>query len=179
MDYANDREDIKDIKNSHEPTHTIHMTKEQIIARCKEKEQQLLNRYFGSLIDEAASERPETIGEYTKNLPLEIASEFRKFLKELWEEVAPEAEKGKPLVLDELELRDLLTKSERRMIDSAYEEATKLTPWERITRTNHKDVTYYKGLLQEYTRDLLFVMRNDFLEEITGQHIKNKTFGEG
>ena len=98
MDYANDREeikDIKDIKNSHEPTHTIHMTKEQIIARCKEKEQQLLNRYFGSLIDEAASERPETIGEYTKNLPLEIAAEFRKFLKELWEEVAPEAEKGK------------------------------------------------------------------------------------
>ena len=96
MDYANDREEIKDIKNSHEPTHTIHMTKEQIIARCKEKEQQLLNRYFGSLIDEAASERPETIGEYTKNLPLEIAAEFRKFLKELWEEVAPEAEKGKP-----------------------------------------------------------------------------------
>lgn len=69
--------------------------------------------------------------------------------------------------------------SERRMIDSAYEEATKLMPWERITKTNHKDVTYYKGLLQEYTRDLLFVMRNDFLEEITGQHIKNKTFEEG
>ena len=61
------------------------------------------------------------------------------------------------------------------MIDSAYEEATKLMPWERITKTNHKDVTYYKGLLQEYTRDLLFVMRNDFLEEITGQHIRMKT----
>lgn len=45
-----------------------------------------------------------------------------------------------------------------------------------ITETNHKDVTYYKGLLQEYTRDLLMVMREDFLEERTGHHIKNKSF---
>lgn len=31
-------------------------------------------------------------------------------------------------------------------------------------------------VLLDYTRDLLLVMRNDFLEEITGEHIKNKTF---
>jgi len=37
-------------------------------------------------------------------------------------------------------------------------------------------VTYYKGLLQEFTRDLLMVMRHDFLEEVTNHHIKNKAF---
>ena len=69
-----------------------------------------------------------------------------------------------------------MTDDDRELIDEAYKDAIEKTLWERITKSNHKDVTYYKGLLQEYTRDLLMVMREDFLEEITGQHIGNKTF---
>lgn len=152
------------------------MTNEQITKLCKEKEQELLNKYFGDLVHEAAIERPETIGEYTKDLPLKIEAEFRAFLEELWKKEAPEELKGTPLVLEEQKLRKLMTDDDREMIDVAYKNATKQTLWERITKTNHKDVTYYKGLLQEYTRDLLFVMRHDFLEEITGQHIENKAF---
>lgn len=34
-----------------------------------------------------------------------------------------------------------------------------------------KDVTFYKGLLYEYTKDLLLVMCLDFLEEINDKHI--------
>ena len=40
------------------------MNTEQVINLCKEKEQQMLNRYFGNLVKEAAMERPETIGKY-------------------------------------------------------------------------------------------------------------------
>jgi hypothetical protein len=69
-----------------------------------------------------------------------------------------------------------MTDDDRELIDEAYKDAIEKTLWERITKSNHKDVTYYKGLLQEYTRDLLMVMREDFLEEITGRHIGNKTF---
>lgn len=152
------------------------MTNEQIINLCKEKEQELLDKYFGNLVKEAAIERPETIGEYTKDLPLKIEAEYRAFLEELWKDVAPEELRGTPLILEEQRLRKLLTDDDREGIDAAYKNATKQTVWERITKTNHKDVTYYKGLLLEYTRDLLMVMREDFLEEITGQHIKNKTF---
>ncbi len=43
-----------------------------------------------------------------------------------------------------------------------------ITLWEGITKSNHEDVIYYKRLFEEYTKDLLFVMREDFLEEITG-----------
>ena len=143
---------------------------------CKEKEQELLNKYFGNLVREAAIERPETIGEYTKDLPLKIEAEYRAFLEELWKEQAPENLKGTPLVLEEKKLRKLMTDDDRGLIDEAHKDAAEQTLWERITKTNHKDVTYYKGLLQEYTRDLLMVMREDFLEEITGHHIKNKTF---
>ena len=147
-----------------------------IINLCKEKEQELLNKYFGNLVNEAAIERPESIGAYTKDLPLRIEDEYRVFLEGLWKEHAPEKLKGTPLVLEERKLRKLMTDDDREGIEEAYKDATVRTLWERITKTNHKDVTYYKGLLKEYTRELLMIMREDFLEEITGHHIKNKTF---
>ncbi len=152
------------------------MTKEEVIALCKEKEQKLLNKYFGNLVKEAAVERPETIGEYTKDLPLKIEAEYRAFLEELWKEHAPVDLKGTPLVLEEQKLRKLMTDDDRELIDAAHKDATEQTLWERITKSNHKDVTYYKGLLLEFTRDLLMVMREDFLEDITGHHIENKAF---
>lgn len=46
------------------------MTVLEIEKLCKSKEKELLNKYFGNLIKEAAIERPETIGEYSKDLPL-------------------------------------------------------------------------------------------------------------
>jgi hypothetical protein len=154
------------------------MTNEQIERLCKEREQELLEKYFGKLVKEASVERPETIGEYTKDLPLKIEAEYKVFLEELWKDCAPEEMKGMPLVFEEQKLRKLMTDDDRELLDEAHKEATEQTLWERITQTNHKDVTYYKGLLEAYTRDLLMVMREDFLEEITGQHIKNKTFEE-
>lgn len=152
------------------------MNKEPIEFLCKEREQILLQKYYGNLIQEAAVIRPETIEEYSKDLPLKIEAEYKEYLEELWKEYAPEKLKGTPLVLEEQVLRKLMTDDDRELIDDAYKDATEQTLWERITKSNHEDVTYYKGLLQEYTRDLLMVMREDFLEEITGQHISNKTF---
>lgn len=65
----------------------------------------MLDKYFGNLVHEAAIERPETIGKYTKDLPLKIEAEFRKFLEELWKEAAPDELKGTLLVLEEQKLR--------------------------------------------------------------------------
>ena len=154
------------------------MTPQEIVTLCEEKQDQLLNKYFGNLVHEAAIERPETIGEYTKDLPLKIEAEYRTFLEGLWQEHAPAELKGTPLVLEEQKLRKLMTDDAREMIEPAYKKATEITLWERITQSNHEDVTYYKGLLLEYTRDLLMTMRQDFLEEITGKHISNKAFEE-
>lgn len=140
---------------------------------CREKEQELLRKYFGALVEEAAHVRPETIGEYTKDLPLKIEAEFREFLVRLRSDYSDE-----PLVLEEQKLRMLMTDDDREGIDIAYKKAKRRTLWERITRSNHEDVTYYKGLLLEYTRELLMVMRHDFLEEITGRPINCKAFDE-
>lgn len=152
------------------------MTTKDIEIKCKEKQDELLEKYFGNLVHEAAIERPETIGEYSPELPLKIEAEYREFLEEIWKEYAPEEFRATTLVLEEKKLRELMTDDDREGIKYAYEDANRRTLMERIMQSNHKDVTFYKGLLQEYTRDLLFVMRNDFLEEITGKCIENKSF---
>lgn len=152
------------------------MTSEQIENLCIEKEQELLNKYFGNLVHEAAIEQPETIGKYTIDLPLRIEAEFRVFLEKLWIDITSNESKWSPLILEEQKLRMLMTEDDREGIESAYKDARTITLWERITKSNHKDITYYKGLLLRYTQDLLMVMRNDFLEEITGKYIRNKVF---
>lgn len=138
---------------------------------CESKEQELLKKYFG-----AGAVRSETIGEYTKDLPMKIEAEYKAFLEEIWPQYAPEDMKDQPLVFDEQKLRELMTDDDREMIEYAHKDAERRTLWERITRSNYNDVNYYVGLLHEYTRDLLMVMRLDFLEEITGNYIRNKTF---
>lgn len=154
------------------------MNPNEIAMLCKEKEQELLDKYFGNLVHEAAIEMPENIGEYTKDLPLKIEAEYREFLERLWELYAPSELRGTPLVLEEQMLRKLMTDDDREGVDAAYKDASTITLWERITQSNHEDVTYYKGLLLEYTKDLLLVMRHDFLEEITGDYINSKAFEE-
>lgn len=148
------------------------MTTEQIEKLCKEKELDLLDKYFGNLDKEVIIERPETIGEYEKELPLKIEAEFKEYLLDIWKEINPDKE----CVFEEQKLRELMTEDDREGIEYAYKDAVEQTIWERITQTNHKDVTYYKVLLKEYTQELLTCMRLDFLEEITGEVIKNKTF---
>ena len=139
---------------------------------CKAKEVELMEKYFGNFIVEAAIKCPETIEDYDMELPLNIEAECKEFLIGDWVKFVP----GEPCVFEEKKLRKLLTNDDREALEYAYKDAKRQTLWERITKTNHKDVTYYKGLLKEYTQELLTVARLDFLEEISGKHILNKTF---
>lgn len=59
----------------------------------KEKEQELLDKYFGNLMK---SPEEQTIGDYTPNLTHKIESEYREYLAELWKDFS-----DLPLVLEE------------------------------------------------------------------------------
>ena len=114
------------------------MTQDEIKDLCREKEQELLEKYFGNLVHEAAIEMPETIGKYTKDLPLKIEAEYRAFLEGVWEQYAPAELKGTPLVLEERKLRKLMTDDNREEIDAAYKDASTITLWEKITAVRLK-----------------------------------------
>lgn len=143
----------------------------RIEAICREKEEELIGKYFGG--GSAGAGGQHTVEDYPKELPLKIEAEFREFLAELWKEYS-----DLPLVLEEQKLRQLMTEDDLEAIDEAYKDAKRVTLWERITNSNHEDVTYYRGLQLEYTKDLLMVIRHDFLEEITGRDINCKAFEE-
>lgn len=139
---------------------------------CFDKQVELMDKYFhNGDIESEGNGISETIGDYSKDLPLKIEAEYRDFLNELWKDFSDQ-----PLVLEEQHLRHLMTEDDREQIEDAYKKATDITLWERITKTNHQDVAHYRSLLKEYTKELLTVMRLDFLEEITGNHITGKAF---
>lgn len=142
------------------------MEKVQIEWLCQKKEQELLNKYFGNLVKEAALERPETIGTYEKDLPLKIEKEYYDYLSGLWKDVAPGDSSSFESIINHHKLREKKTEDDREGIEYAYKSAKERTLWERITKTNHKDVTFYKGLLEEYTRELLWCLRCDFMEDV-------------
>lgn len=141
------------------------MEREQIRTLCLQKEQELMDKYFGNLVYEAAIEQPETIGEYSKELPLKIEMEYYSYLEYLWKEYMTNNKQDFSNIIDKRHLRMLSTEDDIEAIEYAYNDATRQTLWERLTKSNHKDVTYYKGLLKEYTKELLSCLRCDFLEE--------------
>lgn len=144
----------------------FHMSIEEIEARCRSKADELVSKYFGNLVKEAAIERPEEIGDYSLELPKQIEAEYKAYLKALWIENAPCGLPTFEEIIDKQHLSDSMTEDDREAIKPAYDAAVRRTLWERLTKTNHKDVTYYKGLLKRYTEELLMALRCDFLEDV-------------
>ena len=142
------------------------MPLQQIESQCRNKAEELLNKYFGKLVQEAAIEQPETIDVYSLELPKLIEAEYYDYLKGLWAEIAPSGSPSFEEILDKKHLSDRMTEDDREIIKPAYEDAVTRTLWERLTKTNYKDVTYYKGLLKRYTEDLLSALRCDFVEDV-------------
>lgn len=142
------------------------MTTKEIENRCIAKQQELLEKYFGNLVHEAAYERPETIGDYVPDLPLKVEAEYRAFLEGLWAEIAPKDPRTLDDILDKGHIRDLVTEDDREGVQRAYRDAQRRTLWERVTKSNHKDVTFYKGLLKVYAEELLSSLRIDFIEDL-------------
>ncbi len=142
------------------------MKKDTIQLRCDKKRVELLEKYFGNIVHEAAHEMPETVDEsrYSMELPAKVEAEYRSFLSELLAEVAPE--KDIDVILDKRYWSVTFTENDRQQLEEAYKDAKIITIWEKLTKSNHEDVTYYKGLLKEYTEGLLKWMEIDFMEDM-------------
>ena len=144
------------------------MTKEDITKLCADKRNELLSKYFGSLVQEAAYEKPEEIEEsrYSTELPGQIAREYYDFLKLLLDESCPENQKKLGEIMDKKARVLSYMADDKLQLDEAYKDAKIVTLWEKITKSNHEDVTYYKGLLKAYTAELLDWMQVDFIEDV-------------
>ena len=143
------------------------MDRQIIEDRCYDKVKELLKKYYGDFATVSGVVKPETLDSlYTDMLPRKIAGEFRAYLAGLWNEIAPDGAKTFDEVMDRQRSIDLVHDDFDDFLPSARLSAQTVTLWEKLTKTNHKDVTYYKGLLKQYTEELLETMAEDFLEDL-------------
>lgn len=140
------------------------LTINQIDSFCWEKYTSLLKENFGNLAETAAHKRPEALSpQYTPDLPERIAGQYRAFLQELWKENAP---KDAPAFEDIMNAKKVIELAKARYEEdlvAAENEARKVSAWEKLTTSNHKDVTHYVGLLKDCTEDILKGLMDDFL----------------
>ena len=142
------------------------MNKTELELKCREKADELIKHYFPNFIHEAAIERPEKLAvEYSDELPYKVESEFSDWLSDLWKDVAPANSRSYKEIMNLHLNMSMVDADYVPLLKGAREDAEKTTLWERITKSNHEDVTYYKGLLKEYTEKLLDTMVKDFVEE--------------
>ena len=141
--------------------------KEEIEIRCYKKAQELLDKYFPNFIEDAAVTKPELLAEeYNMELPAKVAEDFRDWLAGVWEEFRSEVQKPFDKVLNLKRSMEITGSSYVPYLSDALEEAKTVTFWEKLTKTNHEDVTFYKGILKQYTEELLQVMIKDFMADI-------------
>lgn len=141
--------------------------KQEIEIRCYEKAQELLDKYFPNFIEDAAVTKPELLAEeYNMELPAKVAEDFRDWLAGVWEEFRSEVQKPFDKVLNLKRSMEITGSSYVPYLSDALEEAKTVTFWEKLTKTNHEDVTFYKGILKQYTEELLQVMIKDFMADI-------------
>ncbi len=135
--------------------------------RCRKKAEELLEKYFPNFIREASATRPEKLAmEYNDELPRKVGKEFRDWLSILWKEVCPHSEKQFDDIMNLHLSMKMVEASYVPYLDEARKDAEKITLWEKITKTNHEDVTYYKGLLKQYTEEILDTMIKDFVGDL-------------
>lgn len=144
------------------------MNKEQIIVACRDKREELLDKYFGTLVHEAAYVMPEQIDEFRYPLTLsdQVIAEYFDFLQHLLSEIHPDDKFKLDDVMNKKALAISLMTDDRTQLEDAYSDAKIITLREKISKSNHEDVTYYKGLLKAYTEELLKWAEVDFLEDV-------------
>ena len=140
------------------------LTINQIDSLCWERYTSLLKENFGDLAETAAYERPESPApHYTLDLPERIADQYRDFLQGLWKENAPKDAPTFEEIMNAKKIAELAKARYEEDLMAAEKDARKVSAWEKITASNHKDVTHYVGLLKDCTEDTLKGLMNDFL----------------
>ena len=140
------------------------LTINQIDTLCWEKYSSLLKENFGNLAETAAYERPESLSpQYTLALPEKIADQYRDFLQGIWKENAPKDAPAFEEIMNAKKIMELAKARYEEDLVAAENEARKVSAWEKLAASNHKDVIHYVGLLKDCTEDILKCLMDDFL----------------
>lgn len=122
-----------------------------------------INHHFNEIsLEEAA--HPEILDkQYTEDYLEALRAEYFASLEQIWA-------RGPMSHLASFSkvyrLPDISEAGDPLALDKAYRDASRRTLWERLTRTNHKDVYEYKSMLRLYSEALLNNMLTRFSDAL-------------
>ncbi len=154
--------DYKQLYAEGQPVNTILMLKAK----------EMIKSYYGIVKRENRMDQPETVGTYTLDLIEQIYKDYCNFLCDMWPTIRPQ---DTLTYAPSEDYRQILADTEEyKQLYAAYQDAVKRTLWERITLSNYKDVAQYKLLLRRYSRHLLIMLQEDFLNRLSMQEEKRE-----
>lgn len=136
----------------------------EFVLAADQIKQKLLARNFTEISLEEAS-KPEVLD--PRYAPIDflkgLQDEYYNALEQIWERYPTGGGRafGKVYALPAFEACGDLD-----ALEKAYKAAAKRTLWERVTKSNHKDVVEYKELLRLYSTSLLESMFGSFSDTL-------------
>ena len=137
------------------------MNKQVIAERCLNERERLLQKYVRALPHEQALSLLE-ISEIIEQLE----TEYKQFLKRLWEEIKQDDSRSLDDILDKRYNRYILNHDYAEDIRTSQAAAEEITLWEQITNTNSHDIDHLNALISAYATDLLAHITLDFVDDV-------------
>lgn len=137
---------------------------EYMVAAEREMAKCIEHRFNEMSLEEAAN--PEILDTqlYTKDYLEGLRAEYYERLTTVWTRFPA---RNRYLSFSEVyRMPDITEAGDPAALDKAYRDASRRTLWERLTRTNYKDVNEYKSMLRLYSEALLNNMLARFSEAV-------------
>ena len=130
------------------------------IMQATDELQKCINKYFGEISLEEAS-KPEILDDkYSPDLVATLRGEYYKTLEKLWHSVPTSYHASFEAVVKFPSI------DPNEDLQKAYAAATKRSFWERLGKTNYKDVMAYKQLLKANCESILYDMHSQFTKAV-------------
>ena len=126
--------------------------------------QNCFNKYLNVIPLEEAIQDETLDPKYSPNLLSEMGAEYYKELERIWDTI-PSYYRSSFQAAYETPTPDVA--GDLFALQKAYEDAVKKTFWEKLGKTNYKDVLAYKLLLKEYGKKYLQAMHASFINAVS------------
>lgn len=134
------------------------------IMKAGDEMQNCFNKYLNVIPLEEAIQDETLDPKYSPNLLSEMGAEYLTELEKLWDTI-PSYYRSSFKSAYEVPTPDVA--GDLFVLQKAYEDAVKKSVWEKLGKTNYKDVLAYKLLLKEYGKKYLQAMHASFINAVS------------
>ena len=134
------------------------------IMKSGDEMRKCINKYLNEIPLEEAIQDEILDPKYSPTLLDEMGAEYYRELEKIWDSI-PSYFRSSFKAAYTAPTPDVA--GDRPALLRAYEDAVKIGFWEKLGKTNHKDVLAYKLLLKEYGQRYLQAMHLSFIDAVS------------